>query len=153
MHKWGKVLMGLETQGAECEKQHEGLIVNRINKCEIALADESEELNFSSDLPPTLTLPPSLPLRGSDVSLVNEKAIEYDLSNLVCLASVVILLEIRNHRRLLTIPVVQDESERCMCHLEGFCINLETFSYSLQYHYLKGLLGTQIDHLYFHFFH
>lgn len=39
MYKWGKVLMGLETQGGGCEKQHEGLIVNRINKCERALAD------------------------------------------------------------------------------------------------------------------
>lgn len=92
--------MGLETQVGGCEKQHERLIVNRSNKCERTPANGSKELNFSSDLPPTLILSPPLPLRGSVVSLVNEKAIADDLSSLLWLASVVILLEIRNHRRL-----------------------------------------------------
>lgn len=111
--------------------------MNRKNKCDRMLADESKELNFSSGLPPTLILPPPLPLRGSVASLVNEKAIADDLSSLVWLTSVVILLEIRNPRRLLTILVVQAESERCICSLDGFSVILETFSYSLQYHYLK----------------
>ena len=62
--------------------------------------------------------------------LINEKATADDLYSIVRLASIVIPLEIRNHKRLLTILVVQDESERYICSLEVFSITLETYTLS-----------------------